>query len=135
MTDILDFQTVDEPVELQITSPIDGKPLNGSRVWLYGPDTKQYRTAQSKLSKRARAAVMKGGKRALLEDDDESSGLTVISHCVVRWEGLTLEGEQLEPSPENAARLFGHPKATWLRDQVAEFLQDRVNFLPRSEES
>ena len=135
MTDVLDFQTVDEAVEMQVTSPVDGKPLNGARVWLYGPDTKQYRTAQSKLSRRARATMMKGGKRALIEDDDENSGLTVISHCVARWEGLTLEGETLDPGLENAMRLFGHPKATWLRDQVAEFMQDRANFLPRSETS
>lgn len=135
MADILDFQTVDDLVEMQVMNPIDGKPLNGSRVWLYGPDTKQYRTAQSKISRRARAAIMKGGKRALIDDDDESAGLVVISHCVARWEGLSLQGEELEPSPENAARLFGHPKATWLREQVAEFMQDRSNFLSRSETS
>ena len=133
MVDLLDFATGDEPIEMQVQHPVTGGALNGTRLWLYGPDTPQHSKALQEVRRQARKRVMKSGKRALIEDDDEATGIMVLAHCVARWEGIALEGQELDCTPENVRRVFSHPKVSWLRDQAAEFIQDRENFLPKSE--
>jgi len=48
--------------------------------------------------------------------------------CTVAWVNVIVDGAELPCTRENALALY--QRFRWLANQIAEFMQDRANFLP-----
>lgn len=135
----LDFsRTAEEGSWLAIEHPVTGEPLTTDgkpvRMLLLGRDSAAYRKAAHKAQDaRLRNAGRSGGLRNLSSESLEREGMRVLAACVVRWEGIVVDGEPLEFSPAAALELFD--RFDWIRQQVDSFIEDRSNFLGESERS
>lgn len=105
-----------ETVDIDIVDPVDGKSPTGL-VWTIG----------SQFSKEARAAAMTAQRIRITpngEVEAESLGGlndTILDQLVAvtaGWQNLTVNGEPLPCTPENARALLTDPRTAWIRPQV-----------------
>lgn len=132
--DLSSFDTVaaaDEGALMTVEHPTTGQPLtqpDGSPVTirLLGQDSKRWRgyvhrTANKRLQSR------KTRQTAEEIEAENTEGWVALT---MGWSGIVLEGRPLDCTPENARLIY--TRFPFIREQVAEFVSDRANFL-RSE--
>jgi hypothetical protein len=54
------------------------------------------------------------------------SRLRVLARCIVSWQGVGWEDQEIQPDYENAFSALS--KLKWLADQVEDFVSTRTNF-------
>jgi len=109
------------PVTDELLHNEDGEPIT---ITLLGRDAPEYRRF---MRNTANAAMRKGkNNRASIEQLEQQSA-DLLAAVTVAWENVVLEGEALECTPDNAARVYR--ELPFVREQVDEFVEDRSNFL------
>jgi hypothetical protein len=117
----------DEGAVLEIVHPTTEEIIPGMTITLLGQDSKVYRKIQitkqqtmlNRLAKGKKVADLDAAK--LVEDNiDELCKLTVA------WSGFTLEGKELEATPENVRNVYSEWE--WIKEQALEFVNNRANF-------
>lgn len=94
-------------------------------ITVLGPDSDKMRQYQSNVMR----SMMKR-RRGQLNTDELQKRLTgQLVEAVVSWQGVMINGEEVECNRENCKELF--EKHAWLREQLLEFQQERTNFLKR----
>ncbi|RZJ47422.1 MAG: hypothetical protein EON87_00885 [Brevundimonas sp.] len=68
--------------------------------------------------------------QVLTAEISEAKAINRAARATVGWSGVTLDGEALTFSEENAKRLY--KRFRWLRAGVQQFVSDRANFLNAS---
>ena len=94
-------------------------------ITILGPDADKVRKYQNDMLR----ASMKKRKGQLDPSDLEKRMTAQLANAIISWQGVMIDGEQLECTRENAMELLN--RHTWLRDQLAGFQQDRANFSKR----
>lgn len=104
----------------------DGSP--GLTLRLLGSDSDKYRKLRHKLqNKRLRGAVRKGRGLEVTAEQLEEENLDLLVACTIGWDGFVLHGQTLAFTADNVRMVF--QKFPWVREQAAEFIEDRENFL------
>ena len=120
----LDTRTTSEQgAVLELRHPATGERLDSVWIRLAGADSDIYRRVQNRIVRRN---FNRKGKRS--QDEIEEAVIEQLAGITLAWEGIELHGEYLECNQENAQRVYQIP---WIREQVAEFVNERANFLPR----
>ncbi len=107
--------------DYHVVDPL-GVPMmqeDGERViiTLAGADSPAYKNRQRELARE------NTGK----EFDRESIALEMLVVCTICWQGIIWDGKPLAFTPENARMLY--KRHEWLRENVAQVVLDRANFL------
>lgn len=127
---------VDSPTRMTILHPVTRAPLKLKDA--EGKDTEDVAfidllSANSAIGRKHDRTVtdrlikMRGRRPSAEElDSDTTDKLAVLTKG---WQLATLDGEliEIECTTANARELFNLPEASWLREQVAEFVVDAGN--------
>lgn len=129
--DIADYEDM-SAAELRIKTPDTGAstPI---LISIAGPEHPARKRIAQERTRRQRAALQTSGRLQLddPEDDDEIElGMLVAS--TLGWSGLTMGGQAVPFSAQEARKLYADPKRRWLRDQVLAGLSKRELFIRRS---
>lgn len=108
---------------LRLRHPKTGEELPAV-IWLQGEDAESYRAClraqiDRQISER---------KLDLTASDLEARLVERLAAITLRFENLEIGGEALHCTPETAAALYRDQ--LWIREQAAEFVETRANFLP-----
>ena len=72
--------------------------------------------------------IQQGPRAKLTAEGLNSDGAAYLAKLTVGW-NITMGGEKAEFSQEAALKLYSNPKLSFIREQVAAFVEDRANFL------
>jgi len=68
-------------------------------------------------------------KRAKGDLTEDQAAQRMVAHTIVGWpDDLTLDGEPLPYSPQNAMRLVTDKRTSWIAEQITPFALRRRNF-------
>lgn len=105
---------------------LDGEPLQGDggvvEVEVYGPGSQEYQRAQTKIEQAAQTrafAALRG--KAKTQDDGRADQVEKLVAC-------THEIRHLPMAPRD---LYDNPRLGYITNQVAKFIEDWGNFLPK----
>lgn len=120
--------TADAGATLEVLHPATGQPMlqdDGSPVTitLLGQDSRKWRAFVRQTTNR-RLQSRKAKQTAEEIEAENTEGWVALT---VAWKGIVLAGEALECTPANARMIYG--RFPFIREQVAEFVSDRANFL------
>lgn len=129
--DIGSFSNVDETEGefLQLLNPANGELLedkDGENIGIYllGKDSKVYKDAQRKITNRR---LNSKSSSTITAERMESEAIEVLAKCSVSWTGIVYDGEELECDFASAKKLYMN--ASWVKEQVDEFIAERANYL------
>ena len=126
MADILNFIPKDT-TKVKITNPVTGEVLvcdDGTEMFIevYGADSKRYRKIQADIS---RERSNKRNQKLSPEQIDELV-TDQLASCVASW-NIEYDGDKPVYSKDMAIEIF--TEVRWIREQVAEGINDRAGFL------
>ena len=101
----------------------DGTPVT---ITLLGADSDAYQRASKALGNRS----LRNRSQPLTVEQAITESINLLAKVTVSWDGLTEDGQPLPCTEENAKRLYRSSLA--VREQVAEFVNDRGNFVKAS---
>lgn len=131
---------VDKPERMTLVHPITKQPLRDEAgteafISLYSADSEVARKHQRTVGKR-RLAMRRGAKPTIEEIEAEQVELLAV--LTADWYLLGWRDSQPLSEPfslENARELYGLAGATWIREQVDDWLGDRANFVKASSQT
>lgn len=129
--DLKDLDTAkfaQDGAELQLVHP-DGVTPMDMFITLRGMDSQIFESTQLEQRRRLQARRIRNAKYVVPAEEEAEFGYELLAACTVSWRGFEENGQPLVCS--EATALAQYRKYQWLRDQVAAFVQDRANFLPR----
>jgi hypothetical protein len=117
----------DDGAVLNIVHPETEELIEGMTITLLGQDSKIYRKLQMGKQQAALNRMAKG-KKALDLDAEKLSedGIDDLVKLTTAWAGFTLDGKDLECTPENVRTVYAD--WSWIKEQVQEFVGNRANF-------
>lgn len=121
------LKILEDAVEMQVYSPVDGTKLDGVTMLVIGQDSQEYRDAARVILQSAIKKAPKGDVSRLGAGDDEYYAAKLKALHIKGWTGIEEGGQPFEYSKENAVELV--KKYPWLRDQIDAFVGDRANFI------
>jgi hypothetical protein len=132
--DLTSLDTTDTTAIMEVRHPVTGEPLlteddKPITLTLLSADSDEYETAMHDAQRSAaRAAAQTDG----IADPAGTTrrAVAVLVRCVVGWENIIVDGEELEYSRSNAGTLL--TKVKFIREQVSKFISNRANFLEES---
>jgi len=113
-----------ETATLELRHPTTGKAIPGATITAYGKDSRKFEVLQNKsLRKRLK-------KRNSIPDPEDFNreNLEILAELITGWAGIVVDGSEIPYTKDNAIQLFERFK--WIKEQVDEFVGDRLNFLP-----
>lgn len=66
------------------------------------------------------------GQTGITAEQAKTNEINKFAAATVSWSGITVNGEVLDCTPDNAKSLYR--RFPWIRDQVRAFISDRANF-------
>lgn len=118
------------PTTAEVLAGASGRAIT---IRLAGQDSERYRKADRQAANR-RLNVAPGQRRVTLTAEGmESDATALMVACVIGWDGVQLDGQSLDCTPDNARLLF--KRLPWVLEQVRAFVEDRGNFLKASSAS
>lgn len=136
--DLSALKLADKAMPMELLD-MDGEPMataTGKVVFMvHGTDSTVFKNLDSALTaKRLRKMAKK--KKTLINaladitpEEQEAERIERIAVCIAGWENVYEDGEPLDYTPENAARLVAEYAV--IADQVEAFATDRANFTRR----
>lgn len=126
MADILDFIPKDT-TKVKLNHPVTGETLicdDGTEMFIevYGSDSKRYRKIQADI---ARDRNNKRNQKLTPEQIDELV-TDQLASCIAAW-NIEYGGEKPLYSKDKAIEVL--TEVRWIREQVAEGINDRAGFL------
>lgn len=124
---------VDKPTRMPLVHPNTRQPLrdaNGQDAWieLLSSDSEKARKHNIEIQRRRLRAAR--GRLRIEPEEIEADSVELLAVLTSGWHLCGLDSTPLDVpcSIENARELYGTPGLAWLREQVDEFVTDRVNF-------
>ena len=138
MVDLNKFSSIGTATSIMTVYGLDGEtPLQGkdggvTTIELYSVDSKEYREAIQKQSRKL--LKRKGFRVSSLEfqsdEEQEARRSELTASVTVSWKGFELDGKDFPCTLENAKTLYD--KFPFIREQVEFFISERKNFLGNS---
>lgn len=94
------------------------------RIWLQGEDAESYREMLRGQIDRHLADPRAERRAADLEEEQ----IERLAALTLRWENMTDQGKTVPCTAETARDLYR--RHLWIREQVAEFVEERAHFFP-----
>jgi hypothetical protein len=82
--------------------------------------------ARRRVSKFNRGGSFRANQVPTIEEVDADT-IAILAACTTGWKNVSIKGEELAFSKDNAARLY--KEYPWIRDQVDAAVADRGNFM------
>lgn len=141
----------EKPVWFEIANNRDGSPT-GLQFQLVGKDSKEYRALNRKLQNKRLDTLAKTRKLKMTAEENEAETLMLLVACVKSFRSrlmkrvdgvlvplepeqfeatINIEGEKLPYTHENVKRTF--TTVPEIKEQIEDFLADRVNFIQESQ--
>lgn len=134
--DLNDLDPSTGPATMRLVHPSTGVELDheGKPIVLYvlGPDTDKMQRIERAIQAKRLKAAQRNGRLNLQVEEIEAETIERLATSITGWDNISVDGEALPYSHENARTLMRKP---WMRDQVDEFYRDRGNFLAASTET
>jgi hypothetical protein len=129
--DLSSLDTATNSAVMEVRHPVTGEPLlteddQPITITLLSADSDEYETAMHDAQRSAaRAAAQTDG----IADPAGTTrrAIAVLVRCIVGWENIIVDGEELSFSRSNAGTLM--TKVRFIREQVSKFISNRANFL------
>jgi len=117
----------DDGAVLKIVHPETEEVIEGMTITLLGQDSKVYRKLQMSKQQAALNRISKG-KKAVDFDAEKlaEDSIDDLVKLTTAWSGFTLNGKDLECTPENVRTVYAD--WSWIKEQVQEFVGNRANF-------
>ena len=117
----------DDGAVLNIVHPETEEVIEGMTVTLLGQYSKVYRKLQMSKQQAALNRISKG-KKAVDFDAEKlaEDSIDDLVKLTTAWSGFTLDGKDLECTPENVRTVYAD--WSWIKEQVQEFVGNRANF-------
>jgi hypothetical protein len=135
MIDLADLDTVskaNEGFDVPLFHPGTKEDL-GITIRILGRDSERFQEVSRRQQRRRTAKLSKGGFRpgkagsSLTPEELEAGTIELLAECTVGWSPITIKGEDVPFSLENAKMLYkDYP---WIREQVDDAMDDRANFI------
>lgn len=127
----------DEGVRLELKDPAgepllkpDGTPIS---ITLAGTASDRWRKAQDTIGDRwLKSANPRNGAIRKTMEEQRNDTAFLLASVTLAWDGISFDGGPKDCTPQNAKRLYSHPKLGWLTQQVDEFLGEQRNFMKAS---
>lgn len=119
------LQLKDASDNLMFTEPQDGTERQPVGVYVYGPGSKEYQLAHTKLNNRTVKRLQKRGhsdQTAEVRLKEQAEHLADITQS---FQNLDYEGKT---GRDLALAVYGDPSIGFIGDQVSEHVKDWVNF-------
>lgn len=100
----------------------DGTPMT---ISLLGEDSDVAVKARNSQTNRR---IQQGPRAKITAEGINSDGAAYLAKLTVGW-NITMGGEKAEFSQDAALKLYANQKLSFIREQVAAFVEDRANFL------
>lgn len=124
----------EQGANLDLLDPIEDMPLGTEEkpvfITLLGTDSKVYRNKNLAFQRERIAKMARKRSKTIDYTVSEEQSCEMLAACTIGWEGLEIDGEELEFSPEAAFDLY--MEHVWIREQVDVFIADRANFFTKS---
>ena len=128
----------DAGAEIELLHPVSGAPI-GIFITVLGKYSEVFvdhtRRSSNEYLRKAQQLKKRGKEEETptVEKFEEKS-IDLLVACTVGWrtgdkKTITFEGQALEFSRTNAAKIYGSPKLSWIRAQVDEAIADLGNFM------
>lgn len=132
--DLSTLKIDNEPATLELRHPTTGDKLD-IKIHCVGMDSEQFKTIDRQLAKKRLLDAQKRGglKKAVAGfdfDEIENDDLQRLAACITGWENVTENEQALKFSREAAVDVMR--KYPWIKDQIADFIGDRANFIKAS---
>jgi hypothetical protein len=132
--DLSSLDTATNTAVMEVRHPVTGEPLLTDddlpiTITLLSSDSDEYETAMHDAQRSAaRAAAQTDG----IADPAGTTrrAIAVLVRCIVGWENIIVDGEELPYSRSNAGTLL--TKVRFIREQVSKFVANRANYLEDS---
>lgn len=113
----------EEGLDVEIVHPKTGDPL-GITIRVAGPDSQRQKEA---VQRQVDARLRSRSNQPMTGEDIQANNLRLLASSVISWNSVMVDGEQMECTAENAARLF--QRFPFIREQVDAKAGDRAAFL------
>lgn len=132
--DLTTLKIDNEPATLDLRHPATGDKLD-IQIQCVGMDSEQFKTIDRQLAKKRLLDAQKRGglKKAVAGfdfDEIENDDLQRLAACMTGWNNMEENGEKLKFNRDTAVEVLR--KYPWIKDQVADFIGDRANFIKAS---
>ncbi len=113
----------DRGFDVEVKNPIDGTDTD-IIVSVVGSDSARYRNANI-------AAMVEVPLDEGMPIQEKAAVVTkrfslVLAACVTGWDGIEIDGKEIEYSPTSALEVLG--QYDWIADQLSEKIKNRENF-------
>ena len=123
-------ENAENGADVHIINPATGLP-SGLVISVVGAESGTYKTAQhTEYSKRLKRKGMTASPEEM-----ENSGNKILAACTTGWSGteiITQDGESIPFSTTNAEAVY--KISPDISHQVAAFIEDKSNFLPKQDD-
>lgn len=109
-------ETLKDSFEVEILHPVTGEG-----GWFLELASPHHPESQAKV-----AAILDRSRKRKINTaaQDEKDGMDLVIARILGWRGLQEGGEEVEYTPEKAAKILSDRKAFWIRNQIMEALGD-----------
>ena len=130
--DLSTLKVDDDAVDLTLKNPVTGEKLD-IVLNVIGTDNPKFKMADRAITKKNLKKNSKGGRVNLggldLEETEEDA-IKLAATCIQGWKNVVIDDKKVNYSSAAAVDLL--KEYPWIRDQVEEFVSDRVNFIKAS---
>jgi hypothetical protein len=117
----------DDGALLELRHPESEDVIEGMTITLLGQDSAVYRKMQLAKQQTALARISKGKKAIDLDAEKlAEDSIDDLVKLTIAWSGFTLDGEELEATPDNVRKIY--TEWAWIKEQAQEFVASRANF-------
>lgn len=120
-------KAADQGAVLELIHPVENTKLD-IRITLAGSDSAVYRKTQNRIAN-VRTSKISPQRPfiPLTSEEQEENGLEVLAACTLAWEGVMVDGADVECNVRNAKMVYR--RFPWIKEQVDAFVANRANFL------
>lgn len=102
---------------------VNGVQIEGVRVKILGIDSDPYKKKQRQITDKR----INNRKMKITSAELESEGLSLITSCVVGWEGVEDGNGAIECTEPNVRKFLSDN--TYIKEQIDTAIADRANFI------
>lgn len=102
---------------------VNGVQIEGVRIKILGIDSDAYKKRQRQITDKR----INNRKMKITSAELESESLSLITSCVVGWEGVEDDNGSIECTESNVRKFLS--EHTYIKEQIDAAIADRANFI------
>lgn len=114
----------DEGVWMNIDD-VNGVQMEDVRIKVRGIDSDAYKKKQRQITDKR----LGNRKLKFTSAELESEGLSLLSVCIIAWEGVDDDNGLIECNESNVRKFLSEPANAFVKEQIDNFIAERSNFI------